>query len=138
MMRVMRARQRGMTFWGVLFIFGFIAIVVLFSLRAFPLYNEKMSVISAMNSVSQRPDSSKLTTKNIRKYFLRNIEATTNIERFTDQSVKQLVKVIKPRKKGQPRILHVKYQATSPLVAELYLLLEFDERMEIRGPNTGE
>ncbi|MCZ6525317.1 MAG: hypothetical protein O6928_01965, partial [Gammaproteobacteria bacterium] len=75
---------------------------------------------------------------NIRKYFLRNIEATTNIERFTDQSVKQLVKVIKPRKKGQPRILHVKYQATSPLVAELYLLLEFDERMEIRGPNTGE
>jgi len=138
MMRVMRARQRGMTFWGVLFIFGFIAIVVLFSLRAFPLYNEKMSVISAMNSVSQRPDASKLTTKNIRKYFLRNIEATTNIERFTDQSVKQLVKVIKPRKKGQPRILHVKYQATSPLVAELYLLLEFDERMEIRGPNTGE
>jgi len=137
-MRVMRARQCGMTFWGVLFIFGFIAIVVLFSLRAFPLYNEKMSVISAMNSVSQRPDSSKLTTKNIRKYFLRNIEATTNIERFTDQSVKQLVKVIKPRKKGQPRILHVKYQATSPLVAELYLLLEFDERMEIRGPNTGE
>ncbi len=137
-MRVMRARQRGMTFWGVLFIFGFIAIVVLFSLRAFPLYNEKMSVISAMNSVSQRPDASKLTTKNIRKYFLRNIEATTNIERFTDQSVKQLVKVIKPRKKGQPRILHVKYQATSPLVAELYLLLEFDERMEIRGPNTGE
>jgi len=134
----MRARQRGMTFWGVLFIFGFIAIVVLFSLRAFPLYNEKMSVISAMNSVSQRPDASKLTTKNIRKYFLRNIEATTNIERFTDQSVKQLVKVIKPRKKGQPRILHVKYQATSPLVAELYLLLEFDERMEIRGPNTGE
>ncbi|MCH7694893.1 MAG: DUF4845 domain-containing protein [Proteobacteria bacterium] len=138
MMRVMRARQRGMTFWGVLFIFGFIVIVVLFSLRAFPLYNEKMSVISAMNSVSQRPDASKLTTKNIRKYFLRNIEATTNIERFTDQSVKQLVKVIKPRKKGQPRILHVKYQATSPLVAELYLLLEFDERMEIRGPNTGE
>ncbi len=137
-MRVMRARQLGMTFWGVLFIFGFIAIVVLFSLRAFPLYNEKMSVISAMNSVSQRPDASKLTTKNIRKYFLRNIEATTNIERFTDQSVKQLVKVIKPRKKGQPRILHVKYQATSPLVAELYLLLEFDERMEIRGPNTGE
>lgn len=137
-MRVMRARQRGMTFWGVLFIFGFIVIVVLFSLRAFPLYNEKMSVISAMNSVSQRPDASKLTTKNIRKYFLRNIEATTNIERFTDQSVKQLVKVIKPRKKGQPRILHVKYQATSPLVAELYLLLEFDERMEIRGPNTGE
>ncbi|MCZ6525910.1 MAG: DUF4845 domain-containing protein, partial [Gammaproteobacteria bacterium] len=68
-MRVMRARQRGMTFWGVLFIFGFIAIVVLFSLRAFPLYNEKMSVISAMNSVSQRPDASKLTTKNIRKYF---------------------------------------------------------------------
>ncbi len=137
-MRIMRARQRGMTFWGVLFIFGFIAIVVLFSLRAFPLYNEKMSVISAMNSVSQRPDASKLTTKNIRKYFLRNIEATTNIERFTDQSVKQLVKVIKPRKKGQPRILHVKYQATSPLAADLYLLLEFDERMEIRGPNTGE
>lgn len=137
-MRVMKTRQHGMTFWGVLFIFGFIAVVVLFTLRAFPLYNEKMQVISAMNAVTQRPDASKLTTKNIRKYFLRNIEATTNLERFTDKSVKELVKVIKPKKRGQAKVLHVKFKATSPLAADLFLLLEFDERMEIRGPNEGE
>ena len=36
------AKQQGMTMWGLVFLLGFIAIVVLFTLRAYPLYYEKM------------------------------------------------------------------------------------------------
>ncbi|MFQ5660571.1 MAG: DUF4845 domain-containing protein [Gammaproteobacteria bacterium] len=135
---MMQTNQRGITFIGLLFIFGFIAIVVLFALRAFPLYNEKMQVISAMNSITQRPDAAKMSVREVRKYFLRNIEATTNIQRFTDQSVKKLVMVEKPGKKGQPKLLHVHYQATNKLISDLQLLLEFDKKMELRGPATSE
>ena len=43
--------QRGMTFIGLVFVLGFIAIVVLFVLRAFPIIYERTQVQSAMKSV---------------------------------------------------------------------------------------
>lgn len=137
-MKSMRTKQGGITFIGLLLVFGFIALVVLFVLRAFPLYNERMQVMSAMNNVASRPDATKLSTKDVRRYFLRNIEATTNILIFTDQSVKELVKVVKPKKKGEPRLLQVTYQSKNKLVHKLQLLMEFDEKVPLRGPGEGE
>ena len=69
----------------------------------------------------------------IRKLFLRNINATTNINRFTDQSVMKLVEVIPSNGPGQPRMLRVHYDQTNHLFQDLSLLMNFDERKPLQG-----
>jgi len=129
--------QRGITIWGFLFVLAFIAIVVLFTLRAFPLYNEKFQVVSAMNSVTSRPDSAGLTLRQIQESFYKQI-TVTNIERFTSNNLKDYVFLEKAKKKGEPNIMRVKYMASNKLFADLYLTLEFDSSVPLNGQAGGE
>ncbi len=133
-MKIMRTKQEGISFWGLVCVVAFIAIIVLFSLRAFPLYNEKMAVVSAINSVATRPDATTLSTKSLRKYFLRTLQTSSNALTFNDTTVKEYVTVERPSKKGEPKVMRVKYQATNVLFGDLMLMLNFDQKKDIRGP----
>lgn len=130
-------RQSGITFWGLCFVLFFIGVLVLFTLRAFPLYNEKFQVLSAIDSVVSRPDASKLSDADVRKYFMRNIQVT-NIDRFNDRNIRDHVTVIKPKNKREPRIMHVQYEARNDLFSDLDLILVFDVKKPLRGPSEGE
>lgn len=137
-MRYMIAKQRGMTFLGVCFIFAFIAIVVLFTLRVFPLYNEKFQVTAAMNTVSQKAGAASLSTAKIRRLFQANITAQTNIKKFNNNKfLKETVSVIKPKKKSDPKLLNVKYSTTNPLVLDIQLLLEFNHSVPLNNVDGG-
>ena len=136
-MNKMATNQKGLTFIGLVFVLGFIAILVLFVLRAFPLYNEKFQVVSAMKSIVTRPDATELSNQEIRKYFMRNI-AVTNITRFNSQNIKEYLQITKPKKRGEPKVLSLSYQATSKLFADLNLTLAFDEKMPLSGPDAAE
>ena len=136
-MRYSSNSQQGITLWGFLFVLAFIAIVVLFTLRAFPLYNEKMQVISAMNTVVSRPDATELSTKEVQNSFYKQIQVT-NISRFSSSTLKDFVFVEKSEKKDGPRIMRVTYQAKSKLFADLYLMMEFNESKPLRGPEGSE
>lgn len=136
-MKSMRSRQRGMTLGGLMFVLAFIGLVVLFAVRAFPLYNEKMQVVSAMNSVVAKPESASMSEKELAGAFLKNLQATTNIQRFTDRNVKEMVEVIKPETRGEPKQLWVHYQATNVLFRDLFLMLDFDVKMPLRGNAAG-
>lgn len=126
-------KQAGLTFWGLCFIIFFIGIVVLFTMRAFPLYNEKFQVVSAINSVASRPDATELSNADVRKYFMRNIQIS-NVDRFSSNNVTEYVDIIDPRKRGEPRIMHVHYEARNVLFSDLYLLMDFDVKKPLRGP----
>lgn len=130
-------RQTGITFWGLCFVLFFIGVLVLFTLRAFPLYNEKFQVVSAMNAVADRPDSTELSEGEVRKFFMRNIQVT-NIERFTDRNISDHLDVLKPQKRGDPKIMHVQYEARNKLFADLELVMKFDKKLPLRGPVEGE
>ena len=130
-------KQKGITFIGLCFILAFLALVVTFVLRAFPLYNEKFQVTAAINSVVSRPDATSLSEADVRKYFLRNI-AVSNVTRFKDANVKEYVEVIKPEKKGGVKMMHVKYEARNVLYGDIYLLMAFEKKVPLRGPSTGE
>jgi len=124
-------KQRGIGFLGWTTILGVFACFVLLGLRIFPLYNEKFTVISAMNSVANQPNAAKMSTKDIRKYFLRNMEIA-NTTRFTDASVKKLAKIVTD-KKTKKRYLHVVYEGRNVLVKDIKLLIEFDHMVELGG-----
>jgi len=136
-MNKLSSQQEGITFLSIVFILGIIAIFVLFALRAFPLYNEKFQIVSAMQTVVNRTDATKLKNKSAGKAFLRAI-AVTNITRFNDTNVKEYLKVEKPKKKGDPKILHLKFEASNVLFSDLSLTLKFDKKMELTGSGKGD
>lgn len=128
-------KQTGVTLIGLVFILGTIALVVLFVLRAFPLYNEKFQVTAAINSVASKADPESVTEAQIRKAFQANILASSNIRRFTDAKyTRETVSLIKPKKRSEPKLLNVKYQLTNALVSDLQLLMEIDISVPIGGP----
>ena len=123
--------QKGMTAIGIFLLLGVLACFILFGLTAFPLYNEYFGVKSSMQSVLNRPEKERKTTREVQKIFLRNAELN-NIERFTDQSVKELV-TVKKSKDGKKKFMNVKYQATNKLFQNIYLMMDVDETIELTG-----
>ena len=127
------AKQQGMTMWGLVFLLGFIAIVVLFTLRAYPLYYEKMQVIASMNTAASQPDAASMNVGELRKAFYSSIQIT-NIDRFNDRNLKDHVFLIKSKTAGEPNLLNVKYTSKNKLFQDLSLYMEFDESVPIKGP----
>jgi hypothetical protein len=127
----MKNKQYGIGFQGWTLIIGVLACFSLFGLRVFPLYNEKITVISNMKNIASRPNADKMSVKDIRKYFLRNMEIA-NTTRFTDQSVKKLATVMTD-KKTKKRYLRVAYEGRNDLVKDIKLLLIFDHKVQLGG-----
>ena len=131
-MKQLREQQRGMTFGGLLLVLSFIACLVMFAVRAFPLYNEKLQIVSAAESVVSQPGAEKKSVKDLQKDFLKNIQVTSNITRFTDRNVKDHVEVIKETA-GEPKKLRVHYESTNKLFKDLSLMLVFDRQLPLTG-----
>jgi Tfp pilus assembly protein PilE len=123
-------QQSGLTFIGLVFVLSFIAIVVVFVLRLFPLYNEKFQIEAAMHTVVSQPDAAKRNITELRSGFMRAL-AVTNINRFNNKNLPDHVNLIKPAKSGEPPMLHIKYQATNKLFADIQLLLSFDKQLPL-------
>ncbi len=131
-MNISRNKQYGIGFLGWSCILGVVAFFVLIILRLYPLYNEKFVVISSMNAVANRPEAAKMPTKEVRKLFLRNMEISSNTVRFTDDSVKKLVKVTTD-KKTKKRYIKVAYEGRNVFLKDIFFLLEFDHTVELGG-----
>ena len=132
MMKNMRNKQYGIGFVGWCSILGIVAFFVLLTLRVMPLYSEKFQIIKAMESVANRPDSGKLSKSDLRKFFQKNIDVTSNSKRFNTITIKDLVNVVTD-KKTKKRYLHVAYEGRNVFVKDLEFLLVFDHKVELGG-----
>lgn len=137
-MRRMRARQEGLTLGGLMFVLAFIGAVVTFAVRAFPLYNEKMQVVAALNSVVSNPEAAGMSDNQLRSQFVKNMFATTNIRRFDDKNVKDYITIEKPTVAGEPKVVHLQYESRNKLVYDLELLMVVDQEFPVRGNEGGE
>lgn len=136
-MKHIREQQSGMTLIGLIFVLAIIGAAVTFVVRCFPLYNEKMQIVSAINSVVSQPDAGALTETELHKRFLANMNATTNINRFTRQNLKEYLSLKKPEKAGETKAAHLRYEARNKLVYDLEIVLVVDQMFPVRG-NEGE
>jgi hypothetical protein len=136
-MRRMLKNQNGITGIGIVFILAVIGGVVLIGLRLFPLYNEKFQIVSALNNVVTRPEASSFTSKQAHKSFMNSI-AVTNIDRFTMKNLKDHMVVLKPKKKGDPRMLHMRYESRNKFFADIEFVLVYDKKLPMTGLSTGE
>ena len=130
-MKHVAKQQYGMTAIGIMLILAMLACFFTFGLALFPLYNEYLSVKSSMQSVVNLSPEKRKTTKDIRKYFIRNVEIN-GVDRFTDHNVKEFVSV-KKSKDGKKKFLNVKYQATNKLFKNIHVMMDVDETLELTG-----
>jgi Tfp pilus assembly protein PilE len=128
-------KQSGLTFIGLVLVLGVIALIVIFVLRLFPLYNEKFQIEAAMNTVAAQPDADTRSLADTRSAFLRSL-AVTNISMITSANIKDYVDIEKPKTRGEPPMLRVHYQSTNKLFADVQLLLVFDKQIPL-GNSTG-
>lgn len=130
-MKHLYRRQRGMSPISIFLILIMLGCFLAFIFTIFPLYNESVTVKGAMEAVLSQPPANRQTVKDIRRIFLRNAEIN-NLERFNDNSVRELVNVRQEKDSGKT-YLHVKYQAENRLFENIYLMMDFDEVLELTG-----
>jgi len=131
-MKNMKNRQHGIGFIGWITILGVLAFFVLIALRLFPLYNEKFTVITSMHAVANQPNAANMSTKDVRKTFLRNMQISSNTVRFTDKTVKNLVKVVTD-KKTKKRYISIAYEGRNVFVKDIQFLIVFDQKIQLGG-----
>lgn len=134
-MNKMLSDQRGVTFLGWCIILAIIAFFVMITLRLFPLYNEKMIVVSAMNSVASRPETKDMSNTDILKAFLRTVQVGGS-PHFDDQTVKKYVKVEKSESGG--KMMTVTYEVRNKFYDDIEFVLNFNRSVELGGSPSGE
>ena len=123
--------QRGVSPFTVFLILAVLACFLTFIFTIFPLYSESMNVKNSMESVLSQPPAKRQTVKDVRRIFLRNANIN-NLQRFDDNSVRELVNIRQQKDTGK-KYLHVKYRAENKLFKNVYLMLDFDETLELTG-----
>jgi len=127
----MRNKQYGIGFLGWSSILGVLAFFVLIAVRIFPLYSEKLTVLTAMDSVANRPDIKTMSSKQIRTSLRKNIEISSNSERFSNEKLlKNLVKLATD-KKTKKKYMRVVYEGRNKFVKDLEFVLIFDHKVEL-------
>ena len=132
-MRNIMKKQDGMSGIGIIFVLAVLAGVVLIVLQLFPLYNEKFEVVSTLNTVVSQPDAANYNSTTAGRAFMKAI-GTTTVNRFEDRTIKQHLKILKPKKKGDPRVLHFQYEARNKFFADVEFVLVFDKKLPLSGP----
>lgn len=130
-MKHISQRQKGMTALGIFLMLAVLACFLLFGFTAFPLYNEYFAVKSSMQNVVNLPLEKRKSIKDIRKFFLRNVQVN-GVERFDDYNVKDMV-TEKKSKDGKQKYINVKYQADNKLFKNIFLTMKVDETLELPG-----
>lgn len=128
---MIRKHQQGMTFLGWIIVLGLIAFFTTIILRLFPLYNEAFKVNSSLRAVASEPDIASKNTTEIRKFLLRNFEVQ-DVDRFDRNSIKKVLKVNKI-KGSKDRLITMAYEIRGPLVANLDIVMNYHDSIEIPG-----
>ncbi len=118
-----RTGQRGMTFWGPLFVVGVIAFFTFLSFKLIPPYFQDLKVKSAMNSLARSPDAAHMTKAEIVKFLKRRFEID-DVENVDPAAI-----TIEAR--GRTRAIRLRYEQVIPLMFNISALLEFEHISEV-------
>ncbi|HZC01515.1 MAG TPA: DUF4845 domain-containing protein [Gammaproteobacteria bacterium] len=128
--------QRGLSFWGFLFVCAFIGFIALAVIRLFPLYMESFKVSTAIEAMANMTGVATKSGREIQTSLLRRFEID-DVDRFTEHNIKNHL-AIKPNEDGKGRTLTMAYEARGPLLGNLDAVLKFDKSILIPGTGQGE
>jgi len=122
-------RQLGLSLSGVAIAGTIFLGLAYLGLKIYPLYYERFLVIQVMDTLAADRKAVRSNEAQLRFRFLR-LAGLNGVTVIKQANIHEHFNVVEPRKKGQPRLLIVTYEARSPLFGDLDLLLKFNqERM---------
>lgn len=117
-------RQRGMTFWMLLFVLVVLGTVFLFGLKLFPIYLESFKINQIIKTVAQEPGIGNLSKREITEKLVKRFDID-DVRRITERTFREYVDV---DKRGDRISIAVAYRAETHLVGNLYMVAEFRKR----------
>lgn len=121
-----RRQQRGMTFWGMLFVFGVLAFFLFIGFKLFPPYMEDFKVKAALDSLARQSDFSSMSRSDManalsKRFDIDNIDTVRLDKDFVVET------------QGKLKRVRLRYESIVPVAGNLSLLLEFDHVKETRS-----
>jgi uncharacterized membrane protein YhiD involved in acid resistance len=119
-----RAKQNGMTFWGLLMVAALFIFFVILFFKLLPPYMEHAKVKTALENIAHQPDASNMEKAQIKAAFDRrfNIESVDDID---------LNKALSVEKKPGSMTIRIAYERRVPLAYNVTALIEFDDTAQV-------
>lgn len=113
----MRSRQRGLGWFGLLFILGVIAFTAIVVMKCLPIYLNQMKIASSINKVATDPENGRAEPNALRK----------GLQRYWDiEDIKYLEPVdVKIKRTQDGRYLSYEYEARERLFYNISIVIEF-------------
>ena len=119
----MRARQQGITAISFIVAAAFVGAFAFAGLKVMPFYLEQMKVTSILGDVKRDMDGNAPTIVKIRDVIAKRLD----IEMVTGIKTKDFA----IKKSGSGYTVMAQYENRAPYIANLYLVVVFDEQVEI-------
>jgi hypothetical protein len=118
--------QSGVTFWGLLFIFGVMAFSLFVGFKLFPAYMEDFKVKSALDGLAKQSDFPSMSRVDINSALYKrfDIDNITAVKLDKDLTVET---------QGRMKRVRIRYENVIPLFYNISILLEFDHVKETRS-----
>ena len=120
----LKRRQRGMTFWMLLFVLVVLGFAFFIALKLFPIYLESFKIDRAIESVAQEPGAADRSRADLQDTLVKRFDID-DVTRITERNFRDYVDI---DKKGQRVTITVDYRAEAHLVGNISLVADFTKR----------
>jgi hypothetical protein len=121
----MRSHQRGLGWFGLLFVLGIVAFTAIVVVKCLPIYLNQMKIASSVSKVASDPESGRAEPQHLR----------TALQRFWDiEDIKYLQpRDIKVKRTANGRFLSYEYEARERLFYNISIVIDFAEDVPLRN-----
>lgn len=120
----LKRRQRGMTFWMLMFVLTVLGIAFFVALKLFPMYLESFKINRAIESVAKDPGVGDWSKTDIKDRLVKRFDID-DVRRINEKNFNAFVSI---DKKGRRVRITVDYQAEAHMVGNVYLVADFKKR----------
>lgn len=117
-------RQRGMTFWMLLFVLVVLGFAFFVTLKLFPIYLESFKIDRAIESVAKDPGVGDQSKTAIKDTLVKRFDID-DVKRITERNFNEYVDI---DKKGRRVRITVEYRAEAHLAGNVSLVADFKKR----------
>lgn len=119
----MRSRQRGLGWFGLLFVLGVIAFTAIVVVKCLPIYLNQMKVASSVSKVATDPENGRAELHELRR----------GLQRFWDiEDIKYLQpRDIKVKRTANGRFLSYEYEARERLFYNISIVIDFKDDVQL-------
>ncbi|MEC9363933.1 MAG: DUF4845 domain-containing protein [Pseudomonadota bacterium] len=119
----MRSRQRGLGWFGLLFVLGVIAFSAIVAVKCLPIYLNQMKVASALSKVAADPENGRAEMHVLR----------VALQRYWDiEDIKYLQpRDIKVKRTANGRFLSYEYEARERLFYNISIVIDFQDDVQL-------